>query len=177
MSVQGVLLKGVVDISSDLTIMGKEAFKKVATVAKLKKRDLHPADKKAYNYDGKPFTLDGWLQLDLMFGEYSMSTPVYVKMDADDPLLLSEGICRQLGIVTYHPSVRERHSPEGTSLPKMGEASQSKTDEEDKAKVPTVRVKLLNSACLLPNCCTPVQVVVESDSKGDLLADIRVNLP
>ena len=46
-SVQGVLLKGVVDTGSDLTIMGKKAFKKVATVAKLKKRDFHLADKKA----------------------------------------------------------------------------------------------------------------------------------
>ena len=64
-----------------------------------------------------------------------MSIPVYVKMDSDDPLLLSEGVCRQLGIVTYHPSVRERQRPEGTALPKMDEASQSKTDKEDKAKV------------------------------------------
>ena len=171
--VEGVLLKGVVDTGSDLTIMGKEAFKKVATVAKLKKRDFHPADKKAHSYDGKPISLDGWLQLDLMFGEYSMSTPVYVKMDADDPLLLSEGVCRQLRIVTYHPSVQERQRPEGTALPKTDEVSQSKTDEEDRAKVPTVRVKLLNSACLLPNQCTPVQVVVEGGSKGDLLANIR----
>ena len=92
-SVQDVLLQGVVDAGSDLTIMGKEAFKKVATVAKLMKQDFHPADKKAYSYDGKPFTLDGWLQLDLMFGEYSKSTQVYMKIDADDPLLLSQGVC------------------------------------------------------------------------------------
>ena len=60
-SVQGVLLQGVVDTGSDLTIMGKEAFKKVATVAKLRKWDFHPANKKVYSYDGKPFTLDGRL--------------------------------------------------------------------------------------------------------------------
>ena len=46
-------------------------------------------------------------------------------------------------------------------------------DEKEKAKVPTVRVKLLNSACLLPNWCTPVQLVVEGDSERDLFADIR----
>ena len=34
---------------------------------------------------------------------YSMSTQMYVKMDADYQLLLSESVCRQLGIVTYHP--------------------------------------------------------------------------
>lgn len=56
--VEGVVLRGVVDTGSDLTIMGKEAFKKVAAVAKLKKRDFHPSDKKAYSYDGRPFSLD-----------------------------------------------------------------------------------------------------------------------
>ena len=91
--VEGVSLQGVVDTGSDLTIMGKEAFKKVAMVAKLRKKDFRPADQKAYNYDGKPFTLDGRLQLNLTFGEYTMSTPVYVKMDAEDQLLLSEGVC------------------------------------------------------------------------------------
>ena len=35
-SVQGVLLEGVVDTGSDLTIMGKEA-----TVTKLRKQDFH----------------------------------------------------------------------------------------------------------------------------------------
>ena len=34
-----------------------------------------------------------------------MCTPVYLKMDAHDDLLLSEGLCRQLGIVSYHPKV------------------------------------------------------------------------
>lgn len=33
-----------------------------------------------------------------------MRTPVYVKMDAKDQLLLhvSEGLCRKLGILSYH---------------------------------------------------------------------------
>ena len=35
-----------------------------------------------------------------------MKTPVYVKMDAPEVLLLSEGVCRQLKIVTYHPEVK-----------------------------------------------------------------------
>ena len=43
--VEGVSLQGVVDTGSDLTIMGKEAFKKVAMVAKLRKKDFCPADK------------------------------------------------------------------------------------------------------------------------------------
>ncbi len=43
--------------------------------------------------------------LDVTFEDKTMCTPVYVKMDAPEQLLLSEGVCRQLGIVTYHPSL------------------------------------------------------------------------
>ena len=35
-----------------------------------------------------------------------MKTAVYIKMDAPEQLLLSEGICCQLGILTYHPDVQ-----------------------------------------------------------------------
>jgi len=34
-----------------------------------------------------------------------MQIAIYVEMDAHDDLLLSEGVCRQLGIFTYHPHV------------------------------------------------------------------------
>ena len=34
-----------------------------------------------------------------------MVTPVYIKMDSEEPLLLSERVCRQLQIVTYHLEV------------------------------------------------------------------------
>ena len=37
------------------------------------------------------------------FGGKEMSTAVYIKMDATDQLLLSEGVCRQLSIIHYHP--------------------------------------------------------------------------
>ena len=39
-----------------------------------------------------------------------MRTPVYVKLDAADQLLLGEGVCRQLRIITYHPSVTAKRS-------------------------------------------------------------------
>ena len=164
--VEGVVLRGVVDTGSDLTIMGKEAFKKVAAVAKLKKRDFYPSDKKAYSYDGRPFSLDGKLHLNLTFGEYSMSTPVYVKMNAEDQLLLSEGVCRQLGIVSYHPDVFSDKQPDPAS------PSEDKPRETKDGKVPTIRVKLLNSARLLPNRSTTVAVCVEGDRGGDLLVDV-----
>ena len=36
------------------------------------------------------------------------NTPIYVKMDPYDDLLLSEGVCRHLGIVNYHPSIKSK---------------------------------------------------------------------
>ena len=40
------------------------------------------------------------------FGEKTITTTVYVKLVAPDQLLLSETVCRLLGIVTYHPRVQ-----------------------------------------------------------------------
>ena len=50
--------------------------------------------------------LQGYLNLDVTFGDKTIGTRVYVKMDAHDELLLSEGVCRQLGIISYYPEVR-----------------------------------------------------------------------
>ena len=100
--VAGVPVDGIVDTAADITIVGAETFKRIAAVAKLRKRDLKPADK---TYDQRIFRLDGRLDLDITFQEQTMKTPVYVKMDANEQLLLSEGMCRQLGIVQYHEQV------------------------------------------------------------------------
>lgn len=43
------------------------------------------------------------LDLDVSFGE---KTAVYIKMDVHDQLLLSEGVCHQLGIITYHQNIQ-----------------------------------------------------------------------
>ena len=64
-------------------------------------------------------------------------------MDAKEQLFLSEGVCRQLGIITYHPDVEPRKA---TKLPEGGQSS-----PKDSARVPTVRVKLVQSKCLPPN--------------------------
>ena len=102
---QGVPAQGIVDSGADITIMGVEVFKKVAATNKIKKKAFHKPDKVPHTYDQKTFTLDGYLQLDISFREKTMQTRVYVKMDAHDQLLLSEGVCRQLGILAYHPDV------------------------------------------------------------------------
>ena len=44
-----------------------------------------------------------WILIKVSFKGKNMITPIYIKMDAKDQLLLSETVCRQLGIVSYHP--------------------------------------------------------------------------
>ena len=129
-------MSGVIDTAADITIMGGEMFKKVAAVAKLHNKDFKPADKTPYNYDKKPFRLDGKLELDVLFQDHTLTTDVYVKRDASEPLLLSEGVCSQLGLVTYHPEV---------------DASQTPAQEVGATvSVPTVKVRLVQSVKLPP---------------------------
>ena len=45
MQLQGVSVWGIVDSGADITIMGKELFKTVATVNQLEKRDLKKPDR------------------------------------------------------------------------------------------------------------------------------------
>ena len=103
--VQGVPAQGIVDSGADITIIGGELFRRVAAVARLRKKDLKKPNRVPRTYDHRPFTLDGRMDLDLSFDGTTMRIPVYIKMDAREPLLLSEGICRQLGIIAYHPNV------------------------------------------------------------------------
>ena len=105
LQVQGVPAYSIIDSRVDITIMGGNLFKKVAAVAKFRKRDLKKPDKTPRNYDHTPFALDGRIDMDLTFDDKTMCTPVYIKVDAHDQLLLSEGVCRQLGILKYHSEV------------------------------------------------------------------------
>ena len=91
-SVQGVPAYGLIDSGADITILGGSLFKRIATIARLKK-NFKKADKVPRTYDQQPFRLDGRMDLDIAFGDKQMTTPVYVKMDAHDQLLLLEGVC------------------------------------------------------------------------------------
>ena len=102
---QGVPAHGVIDSGADITIVGGELFRKVAAVARLKKSQLKTVDKIPHTYDRKTFKLDGRVDLDSTFGDTTMNTPVYIKMDSLEPLLLAEGVCRQLGVISYLPDV------------------------------------------------------------------------
>ena len=157
LQVQGVPVFGIIDSGADITIMGGELFKKVAAAARLKKRDFKKPDKVPRTYDQQPFTLDGRMDLDVTFGERTMRTPVYLKMDAHDQLLLSEGVCRQLGIISYHPDVQAWRGGR-----KQPPAEQKDAAKDKEAKVPTVRVKLLQSVQLLPHQAVVAQVQLDS---------------
>ena len=145
---------GVIDSSADITILGAELFKLVASVARLKKSAFKKPEKTPYTYDHQPFSLDGKLELDVTLDDRTMHTSVYVKMDAYDSLLLSEGVCHQLGIIKYHPSV-------GASIPTIPSSSED-------AHVPVVRVKLIHSVRIPPMKCAvvPVQLVGERPGHG-----------
>ena len=57
---------------------------------RLHKEDFHKSGKTPRMYVGEPFHLDGCIDLDVSFNERAMKTVVYVKMDAQDQLSLSE---------------------------------------------------------------------------------------
>ena len=70
-----------------------------------RKKQFRRADKTACMCDMRPFALDGWMDLDITFEGCTMKTPGYIKMDLPTQLLLSEGVCRQLRILSYHLSI------------------------------------------------------------------------
>jgi hypothetical protein len=155
--IKGVHTIGVIDTGADITIVNGALFAKIAAAARLKKKDFRPANKVPRTYSQERFKLDGRMDLDITFGGKTMCTPVYIKMDAHDPLLLSEGVCSQLGIVSYHPNVE----------------SQAPTAGSEEAVVPTVRVCLLQSVSIPAGQCAliPVQVEGACPPRGPLLLD------
>ena len=65
---------------------------------------------------------------------------MYVKMEASEQLLLSEGACHQLDIVTYHPEVQQ-----------WRKWQTRRHQHQEEAQVPPVRVKLVKSIWLPPS--------------------------
>ena len=76
----GVSAYGIINTAADITIIGGKLFKKVVSVACLKKKNLKLTNKITGAYDQRPFTLDGHMELLLTFGEKEISTQVYVKV-------------------------------------------------------------------------------------------------
>ena len=105
MEIQGVSTSGIIDIRADITIIGDELFKMVATTARLRKKNFHKPDRTPHTYNCKPFQLHGKMELEVAFAGKVLLTSVYIKMDAHDQPLLSEGVCSQLGILEYHKNI------------------------------------------------------------------------
>ena len=90
-----------------------------------------------------------------------MRTTVYVKMDAHDQLLLSEGVCRQLGIISYHDKV-EKWRGGSKQLTRCKKTTAV-------AKVPTVKVKLVKAIRLLPHQSVIATVQCDTSNKPLLM--------
>ena len=89
-----------------------------------------------------------------------MMTPVYIKMNAKDPLLLSEGVCHQLGIISYHPDVQVWNG---------GRKSGSSYTRNQIAKVPAVRVRLVGGVSVSP---TPATLTKPEDYREELVVSL-----
>ena len=157
---EGVPTRRIIDTGSDITIMGKDLFKKVAAVARLRKSQFQRADKTPRTYDGRTFTLDGKIELDVVFDGMTMKTPVYVKVDATEQLLLGEGVCRQLDIVSYHPDVidprphhRRRKGRGDAALTRADTGlNQADNDSRKKARLETPAPKTQGAVEEAPTC-------------------------
>ena len=73
-------------------------------------------------------------------------------MDTPEQLLLPEGVCRQLGIIT----VKRADKPTQTS----------KAAKEGACVVPTLRVRLVKDVRILPEECLTTQVKLEGEIRA-----------
>ena len=85
----------------------------------------------------------------MSFGDKVMKTSIYLKRDAHDQLL-SEGVCRQLGIISYNPFAEPWRGGNKASL------------LVKEVKVPRVTVRLVTSLRLLSRTGAIVPVQVEN---------------
>ena len=83
----------------DINISFEDMFKTVIAKAGLKKEEFKTIDKQVFTYNKQLITLDGRVDINISFEDKQIYTTVYVKMEAPNQLLLSEAVCRQLGII------------------------------------------------------------------------------
>ena len=89
------------------------------------------------------------MNLELAFGDKTIVTPVYLKMDAADQLLLSEGVCSQLGIVSYDANVKPSVATSNPSS-STSEDTEGPVEENKQVVIPMVRVRLLHALTIPP---------------------------
>ena len=98
------------------------------------------------------------MDLDITFDSKTMHTAVYIKMDSRDPLLLSEGVCHQLDIISYHLDVEDT-TPQGNRQHKQ-------------PVVPSVRIKLIHAVRLPPR--HDVKVSIHLEGKDELCGPVMI---
>ena len=98
--IEGVPVKGLVDTGSDITIIGGQLFKRVVITARLQTSLL--TNHLAPTTTSRSTSMDVWISR----SHLEKRTWLALYMYAPDPLLLSEGVGRQLGIVQYHQMVQ-----------------------------------------------------------------------
>ena len=113
--VEGAPIVGLIDTGPDITIMRGDQFYDMVKQANLNKHHLKPTEQRACAYDQKPITLDCQIDMKITFGEKTIVSTVFVKLVAPDKLLLSENVCRMLGVVSYHPDVQPVDEPGSAS--------------------------------------------------------------
>lgn len=107
------------------------------------------------------------MDLDVTFNDTTIKTPVYIKMNAPDQLLLSKGICHQLGIISYHPDVEVWR----------GGKLKNKKKTPATAQVPTVHVRLLQTTRVPPHQSAVVAVQVDKQHhRGPLVLESNPSL-
>ena len=100
-----------------------------------------------------------------------MNTVLYVKMDAQEDLLLSKGVCSQLETVTYHPKLGGHVDKVAKSQPVVP------TTSGDRVTTACVSVRLVESLKVLPrqNALVAVQLSPLPSVRGTVL--IKANDP
>lgn len=106
--IEGVPARGIVDTGSDITIIGGELFKHVATMARLQKQQLKPPDKSPLTYNQQPFSLDGRMDLCVSFGEKDILTPYISRWMHSISCCCQRGCADFWELLVFHDAVQSR---------------------------------------------------------------------
>ena len=104
------------------------------------------------------------MDLTISYAGKMLTTSVYIKMDAEGPLLLSKGVCQQLGTIQYHPYVEVKPLKDrqcATSAVAAEGSTELIYRPADDAVLLKITVRLVKSLWLPPGHCAVVQVELE----------------
>ena len=117
------------------------------------------------------------MAMKVSFDDKTIVATVYVKLVAPDKLLLSETVCRLLGIVSYHPNVQsvERCQPEKRNLSGMNH-SHVAVEEGEKCKLTDDRTLPPVEDILSNNNRQPVKDLQSSEQPPKLVKQSGENI-